>query len=70
MLSQETLETYRRMRKFNPQARVVFTSGYSAGGILREAPDAREAEFIGKPYTLEGLSSVLRKAGTGGSGVA
>ena len=64
------LETYRRMRKFNPQARVVFTSGYSAGGILREAPDAREAEFIGKPYTLEGLSSVLRKAGTSGSGVA
>jgi PAS domain S-box-containing protein len=64
------LETYRRMREFNPQARVVFASGYSTGGILREAPDAREAEFIGKPYTLEGLSSVLRKAGTGGSGVA
>jgi CheY-like chemotaxis protein len=64
------LETYRRMRKFNPQARVVFASGYSTGGILREAPDAQEAEFIGKPYTLEGLSSVLRKAGTGGPGVA
>jgi PAS domain S-box-containing protein len=63
------LETYRRMRKINPQARVVFASGYSTGGILREAPDAQEAEFIGKPYTLEGLSSVLRKAGTGGSGV-
>jgi PAS domain S-box-containing protein len=64
------LETYRRMRELNPQARVVFASGYSTGGILREAPDAREAGFIGKPYTLEGLSNALRKAGKDGSGVA
>ncbi len=64
------LETYRRLRKLHPQVRVVFASGYSTGEILRDAPDAREAEFIGKPYTLEGLSMVLRKAGMGESRAA
>jgi PAS domain S-box-containing protein len=57
------LETYRRMRAVDPTVRVVFASGYSTGGILRDAPDARSAAFIGKPYTLEGLSIALRKAG-------
>jgi CheY-like chemotaxis protein len=61
------LETYRRLRKLYPQVRVVFASGYSTGEILRDAPDAREAEFIGKPFTLEGLSMTLRKAGVGES---
>jgi PAS domain S-box-containing protein len=59
------LETYRRLRAIDPQVRVVFASGYSTGGILRDAPDARAAAFIGKPYTLEGLSIALRKAGLG-----
>jgi CheY-like chemotaxis protein len=59
------LETYRRMREADPSVRVVFASGYSTGEILRDAPDARSAAFIGKPYTLEGLSIALRKAGAG-----
>ncbi len=59
------LETYRRMRQIEPQVQVVFASGYSTGEMLRDAPDARAAAFIGKPYTLEGLSNVLRTAGMG-----
>jgi PAS domain S-box-containing protein len=59
------LETYRRMRAIDPQVRVIFASGYSTGGILRDAPDAHSAEFIAKPYALEGLSIALRKAGMG-----
>ena len=59
------LETFRQMRAQDPHVRVVFASGYSTGGILRDAPDAREAAFIGKPYTLAGLSIALRKAGVG-----
>jgi PAS domain S-box-containing protein len=59
------LETYRQLRAQDPQVRVVFASGYSTGGILRDAPDAQLAAFIGKPYTLEGLSVALRKAGVG-----
>ncbi|HUJ76624.1 MAG TPA: ATP-binding protein, partial [bacterium] len=59
------LETYRQMRAADPQVRVVFASGYSTGEILRDAPDARAAAFIGKPYTLAGLSIALRKAGAG-----
>jgi PAS domain S-box-containing protein len=61
------LETYRRMRALDPMVRVVFASGYSTGEILRDAPEARSAGFIGKPYTLEGLSNVLRKTGMGQS---
>jgi nitrogen-specific signal transduction histidine kinase/CheY-like chemotaxis protein len=59
------LETYRRMRAVDPLVRVVFASGSSTGEILRDAPDACSAAFIGKPYTLEGLSISLRKAGVG-----
>jgi PAS domain S-box-containing protein len=59
------LETFRRMRALDPVARVVFASGYSTGEILRDAPDARSAAFIGKPFTLEALSIALRKAGMG-----
>jgi len=59
------LETYRRMRAVDPLVRVVFASGYSTGGILRDAPDVRSAAFIGKPFTLAGLSIALRKAGAG-----
>lgn len=59
------LETFRRMRAVDPLVRVVFASGYSTGEILGDAPDARSAAFIGKPYTLEGLSIALRKAGAG-----
>ena len=61
------LETFRRLRTIHPEVRVVFASGYSNGEILREAPEAREAGFIGKPYTLQGLSLALRRAGVGGS---
>lgn len=59
------LETFRRMRAVDPMVRVVFASGYSTGEILGDAPDARSAAFLGKPYTLEGLSIALRKAGAG-----
>jgi PAS domain S-box-containing protein len=59
------LETFRRMRAMHPQVRVVFASGYSTGEILRDAPDARSAAFIGKPYSLAGLSIALRKLGMG-----
>ncbi len=59
------LETYRQLRAQDPQVLVVFASGYSTGGILREAPEAKLAAFIGKPYTLEGLSVALHKAGVG-----
>jgi CheY-like chemotaxis protein len=61
------LETFRRLRKIHPPVKVIFASGYSTGEILRGAPDAQEAEFLGKPYTLEGLSLMLRKIGIGGS---
>jgi len=60
------IEAYRHLRQLNPQVRVVFASGYSTGGSL--TPEAREAAFLGKPYSLEGLSNALRKLGIGAAG--
>jgi PAS domain S-box-containing protein len=54
------LDTYRRLREIDPKVTVLFASGYSTGEILRQEPEARDAAFIGKPYTLERLSSLLR----------
>jgi PAS domain S-box-containing protein len=61
------LETFRRLRALDPRVGIVFASGYSTGEILRDAPDARAAVFLGKPYSLEALSIALRKAGMGPS---
>jgi two-component system, cell cycle sensor histidine kinase and response regulator CckA len=59
------LETYRRLLALDPQVNVLFASGYSTGEILREAPDAQQASFIGKPYSLENLAVTLRKTISG-----
>lgn len=49
-------ETFERLRKINPKAKVLLASGYSlngqAGDILERGCDG----FIQKPFTLEGLS--------------
>ncbi len=55
-------ETYRKLREINPQVKVILSSGYSVEGVARNALEMGAADFIGKPYTLETLSRVLKKA--------
>jgi CheY-like chemotaxis protein len=54
------IETFRRLRRFVPNLRVVFSSGFSD----RSAYDALAAEgasgFIVKPYLLEVLAERIR----------
>jgi len=58
------LETFHRLREINPNVRVVFASGYNTGEMLNKSAEARRAEFIGKPYSLEALSQALRQTVT------
>ena len=55
------LEAYARLRDINPRVRVILSSGYSSGGVRREAIEAGGPEFLAKPYTLEELSQALQK---------
>jgi len=53
------LEVCRRLRRINPQVKVILSSGYSSGDVAREARLAGATGFIGKPYSLEELSCAL-----------
>jgi PAS domain S-box-containing protein len=55
------LEACRRLREINPKVKVILSSGYSSGEIVREARLAGAIGFIAKPYSLEELSSALRR---------
>jgi CheY-like chemotaxis protein len=55
------LEACRRLREMNPNVKVILSSGYSSGEVVREARLAGAMGFIGKPYSLEELSSALRR---------
>jgi PAS domain S-box-containing protein len=55
------LEACRRLREINPDVKVILSSGYSSGEVVREARLAGAIGFIGKPYSLEELSSALRR---------
>jgi PAS domain S-box-containing protein len=55
------LEVCRRLRGMNPKVKVILSSGYSSGDVAREARLAGAMGFIGKPYSLEELSSALHR---------
>ena len=54
------VETCRRLRQFDPGAKVILSSGLSSPELLREARLAGALGFIAKPYSLEELSRALR----------
>jgi CheY-like chemotaxis protein len=55
------LEVCRRLRGINPKVKVILSSGYTSGDVAREAQLAGALGFIGKPYSLEELSSALHR---------
>jgi CheY-like chemotaxis protein len=54
-------EVYNRLSKFNPQVKVLLSSGYSLDGqadvILKRGCDG----FIQKPFTMQALSEKIRE---------
>jgi CheY-like chemotaxis protein len=54
------MKCLREILKINPQCRVLVASGYSAGGPAREAIDAGARGYLGKPYDIDKMLSVIR----------
>jgi len=58
-------ETFDRLHKFDPQVRVILSSGYSINGQATEILNRGCSGFIQKPFNLQSLSqkvsSVLKK---------
>jgi two-component system cell cycle sensor histidine kinase/response regulator CckA len=50
----------RELLKINPRGRVLVASGYSAGGPAREAIDAGARGYLGKPYDIDKMLTVIR----------
>ena len=54
-------ECFREMRRLNPSAKVIMTSGYSEQEISGRLGDRGLAGFLQKPYRLGSLKEVLRR---------
>ncbi|MBW2030677.1 MAG: response regulator [Deltaproteobacteria bacterium] len=50
------IEVYEAIMEINPDAKVLFSSGYVLEGVLEEMLEKSKAGFIQKPYGLEELS--------------
>jgi len=55
------MKCLREILKINPQGRVLVASGYSAGGPAREAIDAGARGYLGKPYDIDKMLTVIRE---------
>ena len=55
-------ETFQQLRCFDPQVRVVMTSGYTETEMALRFTGQPRCGFLQKPYTLEGLTRCLREA--------
>ena len=54
--------TIRAIRKINPTARIIATSGLMVSEYAKEAKDLGAQEFLAKPYTAETLLQTMREA--------
>jgi len=54
------MKCLRKILEVNPQGRVLVASGYSAGGPAREAIDAGARGYLGKPYDIDKMLTVIR----------
>ncbi|PQP32840.1 oxidoreductase, partial [Desulfobacteraceae bacterium SEEP-SAG10] len=53
-------ETYDRLKKINPEIRVLLSSGYSIDGQASEIMNRGCNGFIQKPFNVEQLSRKIR----------
>jgi two-component system cell cycle sensor histidine kinase/response regulator CckA len=55
-------ETFRELRRLDPDVRVILTSGYNEQDTTRRFVGKRLAGFLQKPFTLQDLEARLRAA--------
>ena len=54
-------ETYDRLKRLNPEVKVLLSSGYSINGKAEELLDRGCNDFIQKPFTMDQLNKKVRK---------
>lgn len=62
------LDTYREIRKIQPEASVVMMTGYAVEDLLQQAQKEGAYSIIRKPFNINEIKGVLDKVGTGNSG--
>jgi FixJ family two-component response regulator len=50
-----------RLASLRPEIRVLFTSGYTDGAVVRHGVLKAKAAFLQKPFTPEGLAAKVRE---------
>jgi two-component system, cell cycle sensor histidine kinase and response regulator CckA len=58
------LETCRRVQMTRPDARIVLMTGCGTEAVARQAAQFGITHLLGKPFTLHGLSRIVREAMT------
>jgi len=60
-------ETLLKLRRINPKARIILSSGADRSGEARQALELGAEAFLGKPYAVEALASILKKKPSAGN---
>jgi PAS domain S-box-containing protein len=55
------LETFRRIREFNPEQRAIIASGFSQNDSVQKTLALGAGQYIKKPYTIEKIGLAVRK---------
>ena len=58
-----TIETCRRIRVIDPNARVAMITARSETSVMQEALEAGAADFITKPFNLDWIGAALNRLG-------
>lgn len=58
------IECARRIRELHNEAKIIFSSGYSAEDIISDEPGMKEVIILEKPYDLEQLNSIIASIDT------
>ncbi|WP_239031681.1 hybrid sensor histidine kinase/response regulator [Geomonas diazotrophica] len=54
-------QTYQELRRFDPEVKVIISSGYSEQEVTRKLAGAGYLAFIQKPYSMQALSEVMKR---------
>jgi two-component system cell cycle sensor histidine kinase/response regulator CckA len=51
----------KELKKRNPEIKIIFVSGYAEDAFEKSLPDAKQFEFLPKPFTLKQLVSKVKE---------
>ena len=54
-------QTFQQLKQINPDAKIILSSGYSAGEISRQFADEAVTDFLSKPYKLNALLQIVEQ---------